>query len=206
MNNTMSKLMALALTGLAMLLGSCTKPDGPISVEGQVVDRLTNKPVAGASVQLRARRGSSQAFGDVGDPQPADAQGRFRLNFAPQPDERYSLMASTELGYYTIYAEAPRLQEGKNKRVRVPMQPPAWVQVRLIDELPLSKVWLYVSGYQGGGEEFVFPQSQSYVRPVSPVMPHRLFWRITDQTGAIRREGKDFTVAPLDTVTIDIKF
>ncbi len=90
--------------------------------------------------------------------------------------------------------------------VRVPMQPPAWVQVRLIDELPLSKVWLYVSGYEGSGERFFFPQSQSFVRRVSPVMPHHLFWEITDQTGAVRTEGKDFTVAPLDTVTIDIKF
>jgi hypothetical protein len=86
------------------------------------------------------------------------------------------------------------------------MQPPAWVQVRLIDELPLSKIWLYVTGYEGSGEEFVFPQSQSYVRPIFPGTTKRVRWRITEVGKSERTDFREFIVAPLDTAVVEIRF
>ncbi len=67
---------------LALSLGSCHSYEGPTMASGQVVDRFTGQPVPNATVQVAGLASGQGLSGtNFGTSFPADAQGRFSLNF-----------------------------------------------------------------------------------------------------------------------------
>ncbi len=67
---------------LALTLGSCHRDEGPTTASGQVVDRFTGQPILNAAVQVAGLASGQGLSGtSLGNSFPADAQGRFSLNF-----------------------------------------------------------------------------------------------------------------------------
>ncbi|MCB2378520.1 carboxypeptidase-like regulatory domain-containing protein [Hymenobacter sp. BT635] len=196
-----------------VLLSGCTLPFFPaklLRVSGRVVDRHTGQALGGATVQAYAQRGSGLGAGGyaaVAEPHTADAEGNFSFAFLPDPAASYLLLATAPPGYYTIWGEAPtvrRRQPAAN--LRLPVQAPAYLRIRLLDEPPRSRVWLTVSGYAGPADEFAAPASQTYVRRIDAREPRYIAWSVRDTTGRRTDGAQQVRVTALDTLSITIRF
>lgn len=199
-----------ALLAALALLAGCQKDAGQTTISGQVVERTTGQPVAGTRVQLQAlpSAGAYGGFQPVGEPQPTDALGRF--SFAAQPPGGMLIvMASSPLGYYSIYGEVPEIRPGRrNDNLRLPVQAPAWLRFRFIDELPKSRVWIFVGGYSSSANNvrLTFPRDTVVLRPVEAWSKSRVTWEILDMQAVKRQYSQDINIPALDTLTVDIRF
>jgi hypothetical protein len=174
-------------------------------VEGQVLTQNGRQPVPGALVQVQ-QAGRAGGYAALGPPTPADAAGRFRFTFEGDEDASYLLTASAAPGYRTDFNLAPALTPGrKNTGLVVPVLAPAWVRLQLVDELPRSRVVMYVSGYEGSGTRFVFPRDTIFIRPKMAEFPGKIIWVITED-GVDRQAFQDINLTPLDTITVRIPF
>ena len=178
---------------------------GTTLVAGQVVERQSRKPVGNGTVQVWLA-GKGGGYGEVGDPQPCDAQGRFSFNFDAESKNGYLLKAQASPGYITDWAEAPELTAGRsNKDVVVSVLAPAWVRLVLVDEPPKSRVVIHVQGYEGSGETLRYPRDTVLVRPLLAGFKANIYWFINDQ-GHDSSFNQSFEIAALDTVTVRIPF
>jgi len=199
---------AAALVAAAGALAGCgTDPTtGSTQVEGQVVESQGRRPVAGAAVQVY-HKGSGGGYGEVGDPQPADAQGRFSFHFEATSKSGYLVGASAPPGYVTSFQQAPRLTAGRNNTgLVVPMYAPAWVRLVLIDEAPTSRVMLNINGYSGSGEQLRYPKDTILVRPILSYLRTNISWFIYEAGVPDKASNQDIQPAALDTATVRIRF
>ncbi|MBU6119581.1 hypothetical protein [Hymenobacter siberiensis] len=200
----------------ALLLGGCADHDGegPATVSGQVVSETTRQPVPRPpQVQLWQRAQSAgsltggAAYAPLGAPHATDAQGRFAFSFEAEARREYVLRAAGGLGYYTDWARAPALRGGQqNTGVQVPAAAPAWIRLDLVDELPRNRVWMFFSGFGGGGLQLPFPRDTSVVFPYLAGQENFIYWRITNAQGQETTGQRTFTQAPLDTQRVRIAF
>ncbi len=194
---------------LALALGACHRDEGPTTATGQVVDRFTGQPIPNATVQV-AGLASGQGLGgtNFGNSFPADAQGRFSLNFEAKQPVNYTLFASTPSGYASDYGDSPILKNGrKNENVLVKAVAPAWVKINCVDDPPLAQVGLETQGYSGSGDrQNVGPNNFSFIRPTLSNLSTQINWRIADKQGNITNGIQPYTAANFDTVTVTIHF
>ncbi|GAA4391585.1 hypothetical protein [Hymenobacter koreensis] len=194
-----------------LALAGCRKNDGPTLLEGQVVDRATGRPVAGAWAQLQAQPGSGGVGGyqPAGDRQACDAQGRFSFAAEP-PGGHLIVMAGSAQGHFSSYGEVPAVRAGRrNRDLRVPVQAPAWLRVRLTDEPPASRVWLFVGGFGLSSANHIsiaLPRDTTVLRPIVAGQDRRIVWHITDIQAVKREYSREVNVPALDTLTLDIRF
>ena len=127
---------------LALALAGCTQDPttGTTTVEGQVVEDKSRKPVPGAAVQLyHKQNGGYQPVS--GATAQSDAQGHYTMSFEATSTTGYFLTAIAAPGYFTPEQNAPYLTAGRaNKDVTIAMLAPAWVRLQLVDEPPKSRV------------------------------------------------------------------
>ena len=200
----------------ALLLVGCADPDGegPTTVSGQVVSETTRQPVPRPpQVQLWQRAQSTGsltggvAYAPLGSPHATDAQGRFAFSFEAEARREYVLRAADALGYYTDWARAPRLTGGQgNAAVVLPVVAPAWIRLDLVDELPRNRVWMFFSGFGGGGLQLPYPRDTSVVFPYLAGQENFIYWRITNAQGQETTGQRTFIQAPLDTQRVRIAF
>ena len=194
---------------LALALGSCHRDEGPTTATGQVVDRFTGQPIPNATVQV-AGLTSGQGLGgtNFGNSFPADAQGRFSLNFEAKQPVNYTLFASTPSGYASDYGDSPILKNGrKNENLLVKAAAPAWVRINCVDDPPLSRIGLTTAGYIGSGDnQNVGPGNFSFVRPTGSNTPFNMYWRISDENAKITEGRIPVNPTNFDTITVIIHF
>ncbi|GAA4391581.1 hypothetical protein [Hymenobacter koreensis] len=133
-----------------LALAGCEKREGSTLVEGRVVDKHTGQGVAHASVQVLAQRGSGLAGGyaPLGDPHPADAQGRFAFRFEAEAHSNYKLAGYVPQRYEASLQDSPGLRRGgRNKDLRLPALPYAWVRVRLTNRPPRQAADVFVAPF-----------------------------------------------------------
>lgn len=122
------------LTILSTLLSACQKPDGPTLVEGQVIEKITNKPVPYARIEVYGQRGSGlhTGYSPTIEPHLTDANGRFSFRFDAAPGTAYLLKAFSDAGHASKWGEEPNVEEGrKNKDLVIPVAAPAWLKIRV---------------------------------------------------------------------------
>ena len=199
---------------LLALLSGCAK-DGPTLVQGQVVDKDTGQPVPRAEVQVHAFSAGSGSGGGgygpaLGGPYLADATGRFSFSFEARKNTSYNLNAYGPLGHVSPDDGVEVKSGQKNLNLRLPVQAPAWVRIKLIDEPPLITAGRVITGgYDGNSDTYRLPltQTESYIRGFIANHPVRVGWQIDDFTKSTTTEGhKDFNITSLDTVTVEIRF
>ena len=201
----------------ALLLSGCAdhEGEGPTTVSGQVVESTNRQPVPRPpQVQLWQRAQSTgsltggAAYAPVGSPQPTDGQGRFTFTFEAKARQEYVLRAADAgLGYYTDWALAPALRGGaKNTGLQLPVAAPAWIRLDLVDELPRDRVWMFFSGFGGGGLELPYPHDTSVVFRYLAGQENFIYWRITSEKGHETTGQRLFTQPPLDTQRVRIAF
>ena len=192
---------------LLLALACCTQDPttGTTTVEGQVVEDQSRKPVAGATVQLyHKQNGGYQTV--TGATAQADAQGNYTLSFEATSTTGYFLTAIAAPGYFTPEQNAPYLTAGRaNKGVTIAMLAPAWVRLQLVDEPPKSKVVVHSQGYIGAGDTFYYPRDTVVVRPLVASFNTQLLWYV-NENGALRYTNVAVQVSPLDTVTVRVLF
>ncbi|KAA9331832.1 peptidase associated/transthyretin-like domain-containing protein [Adhaeribacter soli] len=209
MNNFCMGRLFSALCILLIAATSCEQSrSGPTVVEGQVVERISGKPVPDAFVQLyQPGKTFSSGYSKAGDPYRTDGNGNFSFSYDAETESSYLLMGHSNKGHYTDWQEAPNLSNGrKNKDVKVKVNAPAWVRIKLIDELPKSKVWLAIAGYAGPVDNLSFPKDTIFYRFTTADFARRVTWEITDTLAIKTLRYQDYYVAGMDTVTVEIKF
>lgn len=190
------------------LLSGCQGTDpvtGMTTVEGQVVESQSKRPVAGATVQVyHAARGGG--YVPVGAGYPADATGHFAFSFEATEQYGYLVLASAPPGYFTDFGAAPSLTAGRgNAGLLIPVLAPAWVKLRLVDEPPKSRVVIHVQGYTGSGETLTYPRDTVLTRPILANFKLSIAWFINDQ-GKESQSYQEIQATSLDTVTVRIPF
>lgn len=192
---------------LIALSSGCDKESDGTTLSGQVVERGSGRPVSNATVQLHSTPNTGAgAYQPTGDPHPCDAQGRFTFALPDAPGGNLILMASSQLGHYTAYGEAPQVRAGKaNNNIRVPVYAPAWLQFKLVDEPPRNRVWITIGGSNTLSAELPYPNDTTFVRPITATENYRVTWDINDG-GIRRRVTQDVNVPALDTLTVNIRF
>ena len=193
---------------LLLSLASCTEDPmtGTTTVEGQVVEDQSRKPVAGATVQLyHKRNGGYQTV--TGATAQADAQGNYTMSFEATSTTGYFLTAIAAPGYFTPEQNAPYLTAGRaNKGVTIAMLAPAWVRLQLVDEPPKDRVSIYISGYDSNGDRLYYPRDTTLIRPCLPNFARQIIWTITDAQGINKQYSQSVNTNPLDTLTVRIPF
>ena len=203
-------LLLLAL----LLLGSCAK-DGPTLVQGQVVDKDTGQPVPRAEVQVHAfsggRGGAGGGYGPaLGGPYLADATGQFAFSFEARKNTTYRLDAYGPLGHVSV-DDGVEVRNGQtNRNLRLPVQAPGWVRIKLIDEPPrINSGQITVGGFGNPGYSagLPLPRDTTFYRYYPAHVPSRVFWEIREYNQSASIEGfKDITVGSVDTVTVEVRF
>ena len=217
-------LVALLLS--AWTIAGCTKEaeSGPTTVAGQVLLRGTRQPVTRApAVQVWGRAsggnavsGSTRAYAPVGPAQPTDAQGQFSFSFEAEAGWDYVLqLVPGGLGYYVGITQAPALRGGrKNEGIAFFVDPPCWVRVDLVDELPHNQVEIFFSGFGGGGYKIRPSRDTSLVFPYLTGGGRETFiyWSITPYNvpngspWSVTSDSRTFIQPPLDTQRVRIAF
>jgi hypothetical protein len=195
---------------LPLLLFSCKQPrDGQTTSQGQVRDLHTGAAVANATVSLMRNKvsSSSAAYSFVQSWQ-ADENGNFEFGFEGDEDYSYVLMASTPLGYYTPWNNAPRLTSGrKNKELKVPAQAPAWVRVNLVDESPLGTIRFSIWGFKDDFYGPIYPIADtSFVKRVDGGIESSIHYAINNASGNAPIHHVSVSPNALDTTSITIQF
>ena len=207
MNRSFSIALRLVAGGIFFFLTACNDDPttGTTRVEGQVVQRQSRQPVGNGTVQVWLA-GNGGGYGQVGAPQPCDAQGRFSFAFDATSEAGYVLKAQAPPGYLTDWADAPALTAGrKNTGLTVPVLAPAWVRLILVDEPPKTSAMVYLSGYDGPGDVLNRPRDTTLIRPVLAAFQRKIIWGI-NETGVIKQYSQDVKLTALDTVTVRIRF
>ena len=208
-------LVVLLLAGCDPLGGATATDGGTTTVSGQVVDATTRQPVPRPpQVQLWQRPQSTgslvggSAYAPLGGPHASDAQGRLAFAFEAEARHEYVLRAADAgLGYYTDWAQAPAVHGGKkNAGLQLPAAAPAWIRLDLVDELPRNRVWMFFSGFGGGGLQLPYPRDTSVVFPYLAGQENFIYWRITNAQGQETTGQRTFIQAPLDTQRVRIAF
>lgn len=208
MKNIRSALLSLVF-GIAFLaVSSCKRNDGPTVVEGQVVERISGKAVPDAYVQLyQPGKGFSSGYSKVGDPYKTDGNGKFSFTYDAETESSYLLMGYSQKGHHTDWQEAPNLRSGgKNKDVKVKVHAPAWLKIKLTDELPKSRVWIRVGGFNGQSAFLTLPSDTVFYRFTRADFAQKANWDITNEMGIKTTYFQDYYVTGLDTLTVEIKF
>ncbi|UOQ53948.1 hypothetical protein [Hymenobacter cellulosivorans] len=182
----------------------------PLRVSGQVVDRHTAQPVAGATVQLYAQAGSGLAvggYGSTGKTHAADAQGRFSFDAVLPKRAHFLLLAQAPPAYHTLWSEAPVLSRRHPREgLRVPVQAPAYLRLHLLDDPPSSRAIIRVYGYGSNVDEFNYPVTSTHIRMLDAGEKRRINWEIQAENGQKLTGGQDLLVPSLDTQTVTIHF
>ena len=209
MNVLLSGRLPGLLAVLTLLVTSCSlfSEEGRTVIEGQVVDSHTEQAVGPAEVRLHASSGSSSAYSPVDEWRATDAQGHFSFSFDADGDQRYILMASSPRGA-SAYATSPTIKGGrKNKGVRVPVQAPAWVRLHLRDLPPRSDAAnVAVWGNIQPSIRIRPPLDSVFVFFTPSNSPGGIVWQLNGSTTDNSEHRIPFTVAGMDTVTVDITY
>ena len=197
-----------------LLLGGCAK-DGPTLVQGQVVDKDTGQPVPRAEVQVHAFAGGGGGAGGgygpaLGGPYLADAAGQFAFSFEASKHTTYRLDAYGPLGHFSV-DDGVEVRNGQtNRNLRLPVQAPGWVRIKLIDEPPRANSGLILVGGFGNpgySSGLPFKQDTTFIRYIIANHPVRVSWEIQDHVKDNKIEGaKDLVISSLDTVTVEVRF
>ncbi|MBK0404442.1 carboxypeptidase regulatory-like domain-containing protein [Adhaeribacter sp. BT258] len=138
---------------LILLFCSCERLDGETVVEGKVVDRHTGDAIPNATVVVHSGKISNGftggAYNTFEFEKQADNKGNFAFRFEGKGDRNYVLRAFKDPGYYTAFDDAAYLEEGRNnKKLKIKMQAPAWVRVKLVNTPPKDVVQVfYMQGF-----------------------------------------------------------
>jgi len=202
------KTLFFFLSVAGALAGCGTDPTtGSTLVAGQAVTGPASRPVGGALVQVY-RKGSGGGYGEVGDPHPADGQGRFSFQFEATGTSGYIVRATAPPGYFTGWTDAPTLTAGrKNTGLVIPMYAPAWVRFQLVDLPPKSRVSIFLAGYQGNGDRLNYPRDTAVIRPSLAGFAGKFTWVITDERGIdTQYYSQNVNMIELDTLTVRVPF
>ncbi|OWP63653.1 hypothetical protein CDA63_07625 [Hymenobacter amundsenii] len=198
----------------ALLLSGCTK-QGPTLVSGLVVDKDTDQPVPNAEVQVHAFSGGGSSGGGgygpaLGGPYRADADGKFAFTFEADRGKTYRLDAYGPLGHFSVDQGVEVANGRTNRNLRIPVQAPGWVRVRIIDEPPtISEGVLIIGGIGPKGYTFRLPlqQVETFVIATGANIPSRLSWTVTLYEEKTTTDyHQNITIPSLDTVTVTIRF
>ena len=196
-----------------LLLGGCAK-DGPTLVQGQVVDKDTGQPVPLAEIQVHAfsggRGGAGGGYGPaLGGPYLADATGQFAFSFEARKNTSYRLDAYGPLGHFSI-DDGVEVRNGQtNRNLRLPVQAPGWVRIKLVDEPPRANSGrVGVGGFQDSySAGLPLPRDTTFYRYFPAHIPGRISWFIEDHIKGTKIENfRDLTVGSVDTVTVEVRF
>ncbi|MGI4873931.1 MAG: hypothetical protein ACRYFX_22455 [Janthinobacterium lividum] len=198
------------IQSLLLLLGvaGCTQDPttGTTTVEGQVVENQSRKPVANATVQVY-QEAKSGGYAPVSTPVQADGQGHFSLSFEAESTSGYAVFAQAYPGYYTPAYAATGITAGRaNQGVVVPMLAPAWVRLQLVDELPKNRISMHISGYEGPGDRLYYPRDTVLTRPLVAGFSGQIIWVITNEKGIDTQYSQTIKVGALDTAKVRIPF
>ncbi|MCB2406503.1 carboxypeptidase-like regulatory domain-containing protein [Hymenobacter lucidus] len=200
------------LLWLGLLCGCASPlpPPKPLRITGRVVDRHTGLPLAGATVHVYAQSGSGLAAGGYQAAEEtwlSDQQGNFSFEAPVVKGVHYVLRASAPPGYYTLWSEAPAVgQDQPNAALRLPVQAPAYVRIRLRDDPPHTPARITVYGYASNVDEFKNSDTLTYLRTLDAGEKRRINWEILNEKGEIKTAGQDLLLSPLDTQNVIIHF
>lgn len=200
--------LASTLLSLLSLLSSCATDDpakGTTLVEGQVVEKQSQRPVTGATVQVY-QPGRGGGYGQVGGDYPTDASGHFSFRFEAESKSSYLIKATAPRGYFTQWGEAPDVAGGrKHKGLVVPMLAPAWAHIKIVDVPPKNRISMHISGFAGNGLQLYYPRDTTFSLPLVAGFAGKIIW-IIREGGVDRQYSQDIRPAALDTVIVPITF
>ena len=203
------------VSAVLSFLSSCEKASGPTAVSGLVVDKDTGQPVPQAEVQVHAFSSGNGSSGGgygpaLGGPYLADAQGQFSFSFEASKGKSYRLDAYGPLGHFSV-DQGVEVDNGQaNRNLRIPVQAPGWVRVRLVDETPTANQGQVIVGGFGNpvySSGLPLKEDEIFVRYIGAHIPSRISWIIKDYVQGTVVEGhQDLTIPSLYTITVTIRF
>lgn len=202
-------LFLLTLLAAALTLSMCKRSDGDTLCEGTVVDKHDNTRVANAMVGVYVA-GQSGGLGGgyvLKEEHQADASGNFAFQIGDDANGML-LRASTSLGHYTPYAEAPSLRGGKNnKDLVVRVQAPAWLRVNIVSQPPHDTAAISFGGSLPSiGTGILYGRDTTILMMVQGNTSLYAYWRITRQYGNQTNGSQDVYCPGLDTTSIQVTY
>ena len=139
----MKKITLTLLLPLVLLTSSCRKNSGPTTVEGQVVDMYSKKPIPNAVVFLATSSGPTGLGYSTSEVTKANASGNFSFTFEASESALYELLAGIDDLYWPKSNDGVNIQKGrKNHGLTLECQPVGWVKVNLVNTVPRDSVYI----------------------------------------------------------------
>ncbi len=191
------------LIPLIFLLVQCRKDDlgDETLVEGTVLEYGTNKPVPNVPVKIRSITGEvfgSQRYTYTGDSTRTDSKGKYSIRFKHIDKTIYDAVWIEKR--YTGDNGAI-LETGKRNKYDFTLNPPAWVKIRVINEINATHndtIWLSDKTFSG---QFV---NETYNQEVLGNRNKIIYWW-TNKRGF--NSYKDSIYCPaFDTVAYTIRY
>ena len=202
--------------GLLVLGGtSCSRSDsGTTVVEGQVVDLHTGQPVADAAVTVYSRRKEGSAYNGVEFDKQTDGNGKFSFSFEAESGKSYAALGHKAPGYYTPWTDAAYLHSGQsNKKLKLKMQAPAWVRVKLVNVPPMDTIRsFYIQSFsdmidgQVSATLLNINHDTSFIRMVEGNMQNTFLCNIIETNGNDKLFNPTSYFPALDTTDLIISY
>ena len=192
---------------MLLLACGCEKELDHTIAEGQVVDAVTGKPVAGAAVAVMEKENwnFSGGYKQIVTTY-ADGDGRYSLSFNTRDDYNYSLAGVKEGSYFTS-SDYVSVKKNRKNKVNVPLTPKAWLKMHIKNVNPVNEHDIVKIVEPGGSRPFFRGQSIDtvFIQAVNPVFPVKIYYWSTK--GGITKEKKDtVSCPPLDTTHYYINY
>jgi hypothetical protein len=200
---------------LSMFLGivnfSCQHWDGETVVEGQVVDWDTGQAIPGATLKMYSHPSSSWwTWIDTKElEKQANQSGNFSFRFEADEGKSYTLQPFISKGSYTIEGEYFFLEMGKNnKKLKLKIRNPAWVKIKLTNQLPKDTIWLTIMPLNKMSNFQVdkLMRDTTIYALVAGLETRQIDWSYTSSRGAYVTGSKQINYPNPDTVFLEINY
>jgi hypothetical protein len=191
-----------------LCFSSCDKSDGTGTTiaDGKIVDATTGAGIPNATALLMRKKGGTVGSMDRTQikTQATDANGHFHFEFDAEGGFTYTVEGSAM--HYEEVSEGGRLTAGrKNENLKVNIKPLAYLFIKLINEPPLDKTGIYISGVFNPTISLPqFSRDSTFIRS-TPNATNTVSLRTTTSSGQELKQFQVFCPA-LDTTEIILKY
>jgi hypothetical protein len=198
-----SSLIFFSLTGCRKQSGNGVS--GPTTVEGQIVDAVTGKPIYPCWAFLMQEDKDFTAWGrkQINQMQ-VDVEGRFSFSFDANEENYYTVCGGESKYYFTAGSLCETIKKGGNSsNVKVKLNPKSYVKFSVINQGTKDYADIYLNGNYK--LELMNLNKDTVVYDEVPSRQNEIVW-VVRKNGVDEKKVETVSSLPLDTVTVTVAY
>lgn len=202
----------LFITLIISLLSSCGKAKGRTQIEGQVLEKGSNRPVANANVIFSQCVAGDGTFSpkiclDI-ETVKTDAEGRFTFTKDDDDADEYRIRAEKENYGKTVEVFQTAPAEEKTKNIKLTLPAFAWIKFHIKNVNPFDDSDLIIGpGSSGTGSYYFYGKKVDTIYSIRYIgnSDNNINWYIT-KNGINTSHSQSIYTKGLDTSFYEIKY